>query len=174
MTDDQDQPTGAGRPLAEERPRLRAVEGPVSPSPGVADPPPVRLRREFKGLTVADIQRDEVARMLPGQVRSALEWIERGDLAAAERALPGQLATIVEGPGHGRRAGGVGESGHGQADGGFLERDRGLLSGTLEFAVCGTAHVRRLCSVLKILCETTDSGNLSIFIVSGNVQRYLY
>ena len=68
----------------------------------------MRLRREFKGLTVADIQQEEVAKMLPGQVRSALAWIERGDFVAAERALPGQLATIIEGPGHGRRAGGVG------------------------------------------------------------------
>lgn len=108
MTDDQDQPTGAGRPLAEKLPRLRAVEGPVPPTPEATGPPPVRLRREFKGLTVADIQQEEVAKMLPGQVRSALAWIERGDFVAAERALPGQLATIIEGPGHGRRAGGVG------------------------------------------------------------------
>ena len=70
-------------------------------------PPPIRLRREFKGLTVADIQQEEVAKMLPGQVRSALEWIERGDLAAAERALPGRLATVIEGPGHGRGSRGV-------------------------------------------------------------------
>ena len=108
MTDDRDEPSGAGRPLAKAPMRLRAVQGPVPTAPEASGPPPVRLRREFKGLTVADIQLEEVARILPGQVRSALAWIERGDLGAAERALPGQLATIIEGPGHGRRPRGAG------------------------------------------------------------------
>lgn len=76
---------------------LRAVDGPL----GDPDPPPtVRLRREFKGLTVADLSRDHVARRLPGQVRSALQHLERGAFAAAERALP---AAVLRGPGHGRR-----------------------------------------------------------------------
>lgn len=108
VRDDGNEPNGAGHPLADTPRRLYAVKGPVPPAPEPAGPPPVRLRREFKGLTVADIQQEEVARVLPGQVRSALEWIERGDFVAAERALPGQLATVIEGPGHGRRTGGVG------------------------------------------------------------------
>ena len=61
---------------------------------------------ESKGrsLTVADVQREDVARLLPGVVRSALSYIEAGDYAAAERALPGQMATVHDGPGHRRRA----------------------------------------------------------------------
>jgi hypothetical protein len=40
---------------------------------------------------------------LPGQVRSALRHIERGDFAAAERALPGEWAPVLPGPGRRRR-----------------------------------------------------------------------
>lgn len=80
--------------------RLRAISGTSS---GGDPPPSVRLRREFKGLTVADLLRDEVVERLPGQVRSALHHIERGDHAAADRALPGEFAPVLVGPGH-RRA----------------------------------------------------------------------
>tara|TARA_R110002072_G_scaffold46591_2_gene128899 strand:- start:84707 stop:84994 length:288 start_codon:yes stop_codon:yes gene_type:complete len=70
----------------------------------MAEPaPPVRLRREFKGLTVADLHREEIASRLPGQARSALNHIEHGDLDAAERALPGQFANVIAGPGFRRR-----------------------------------------------------------------------
>jgi hypothetical protein len=61
--------------------------------------PPVRLRREWKGLTVADLLRDEIVERLPGQVRSALHHAARGDFTAAERALPGELAPVLPGPG---------------------------------------------------------------------------
>lgn len=64
----------------------------------------MRLRREFKGLTVADLHRDEVADRLPGQVRSALQHLENGDLAAAEHSLPGEFGRVLEGPGSRRRA----------------------------------------------------------------------
>ena len=79
--------------------RLRAV----APVAGDEPPPAVRLVREFKGLTVADLLRDELAARLPGQVRSALRHIERADFAAAERALPGEFAPVLRGPGHVRR-----------------------------------------------------------------------
>ena len=97
-------PDGEQAEGSEAQPRLRAVRGPVATEDAPEAPPPVRLRREFKGLTVADLLRDEVVDSLPGQVRSALEHIERGDLAAAERALPGHFATVLEGPGHRRRS----------------------------------------------------------------------
>ncbi len=61
-------------------------------------PPTVRLVREFKGLTVADLLRDEIVERLPGQARHVLRQIERGDLAAAERALPGEFAPVLAGP----------------------------------------------------------------------------
>ena len=95
-------PEGGAEEGAQAPPRLRAVRGPLATEAGPEAPPPVRLRREFKGLTVADLLRDEVVESLPGQVRSALAHIERGDLAAAERALPGHFATVLEGPGHRR------------------------------------------------------------------------
>src|SRR5689334_5651250 len=79
--------------------KLRAVELVVGDEP----PPAVRLVREFKGLTVADLLRDELAARLPGQVRSALRHVERGDFEAAERALPGEFAPVLRGPGHFRR-----------------------------------------------------------------------
>ncbi len=84
--------------------QLRAVGGPLA---GHEPPPVVRLVREFKGPTVADLLRDELAARLPGQVRSALRHLEHGDFAAAERALPGELAPewapLLPGPGHRRR-----------------------------------------------------------------------
>lgn len=62
---------------------------------------PVRLVREFKGLTVDELLADEaIAELLPGRVRSALQHIERGDLRAAEEALPGQFGPVLPGPGH--------------------------------------------------------------------------
>jgi len=82
---------------------LRVVSGPMRPPEGDLGPPAVRLRREFKGLTVADMYREEIVARLPGQARSALRHIERGELAAAERALPGHFATVLEGPGGRRR-----------------------------------------------------------------------
>lgn len=64
----------------------------------------MRLHREWKGLTVADLLRDEVVERLPGQVLSALAHIENGEWAAADRALPGEHGPILVGPGHQRRA----------------------------------------------------------------------
>jgi hypothetical protein len=87
-------------PPAEAAPRLvhlTALEGQAQP-PETA--PEVRLRREFKGLTVADLERDDVVARLPGRVRSALRHLRRGDLAAAEQALPGEFAPLLAGPGH--------------------------------------------------------------------------
>lgn len=79
---------------------LRAVVGPLGP---VEPPPPTKLRREFKGLTVADLLCADLVERLPGRVRSALRHLERGDLAAAERALPGEFPPVLPGPGHRRR-----------------------------------------------------------------------
>ncbi len=76
---------------------------------GPADAAPtVRLRREFKGLTVRDLVADAgLDDQLPGVVRSALAHIERGNLAAAESVLPGHFAPVLDGPGrdyrHARR-----------------------------------------------------------------------
>ncbi|MBL8754964.1 MAG: hypothetical protein JNK15_16790 [Planctomycetes bacterium] len=78
--------------------RLQAVRGPMAAAP---EPPPrVKLVREWKGLTVADLLRDEIVERLPGQVRSALQHIDRGDYMAADRALPGDSSPILAGPGH--------------------------------------------------------------------------
>ncbi len=79
---------------------LRAVVGAAGP---VTPPPPVRLLREWKGPTVADLLRDEFAARLPGEVRSALQHIEAGDLAAADAELPGGFAPILPGPSARRR-----------------------------------------------------------------------
>lgn len=65
---------------------------------GGSAPPRVRLVREFKGLTVADLLRDEIVDRLPGQVRSVLHHVERGDFATAERMLPGDFAPVLPGP----------------------------------------------------------------------------
>lgn len=60
----------------------------------------VRLRREFKGLTVPDLIADQgLDEQLPGRALSALENIRRGDYAAADRDLPGVFATVLPGPG---------------------------------------------------------------------------
>jgi hypothetical protein len=59
----------------------------------------VPLRREYKGLTVADLWREDLVARLPGQVRSALRHIQNGDFAAADRALPGDFAPVLPGPG---------------------------------------------------------------------------
>ncbi len=79
---------------------LRRVEGPIDPADG---PPPVQLLREYKGLTVADLVRDEIVDRLPGQVRTALNHIRNGDFEAAERALPGDFSPVLRGPGFERR-----------------------------------------------------------------------
>ncbi|HZN38336.1 MAG TPA: hypothetical protein VFD82_06005 [Planctomycetota bacterium] len=95
MTGDDDK-----EPPADAAPRvvhLQALPGEGQP-PGT--PPEVRLRREFKGLTAADLERDDVVARLPGQIRSALRHLRRGDLAAAERALPGEFPPVLAGPGH--------------------------------------------------------------------------
>lgn len=80
--------------------RLRVVSGPVAATDAMEPVPEVRVRREFKGLTVADLHREEIASRLPGQVRSALHHLEDGDVAAAEQAMPGQFAKVLTGPGH--------------------------------------------------------------------------
>jgi hypothetical protein len=75
----------------------------VPPASGDGSPPPpVRLLREWKGLTVADLLRDEIVERLPGQLRSALQHLERRDFAAAERAVPGEFAPLLPGPGAAR------------------------------------------------------------------------
>lgn len=88
----------AGRPVGR---RLETLVG----GGGRRDPSvPVRLVREFKGLTVDELMADErIAEMLPGRVRAALQQIERGDLGAAERALPGEFGAVLPGPWHERR-----------------------------------------------------------------------
>lgn len=94
MTAGRDTTDGEGLPPTDGA--LRAL-----PGSGLAtgDLPPVRLVREFKGPTVADLLRDEFAAQLPGQAWSALRRIEVGDFAAAEAVLPGDFAPILTGPG---------------------------------------------------------------------------
>ena len=75
--------------------RLRRVEGPIDGNPA---PPSVRLVREWKGLTVADLLRDEILERLPGQARAVQRHIERGDYAAADRELPGDVARLLPWP----------------------------------------------------------------------------
>lgn len=73
--------------------------GPLRGEGGVAAVE-VRLRREFKGLTVRDLLADQgLDEALPGRVQSALEHIRRGDFASAERELPGAFGVVLEGPG---------------------------------------------------------------------------
>jgi len=103
VTGEQDEPLQPDDAGAKAPSRLRVVHGPMPTTTDVGAPPPVRLRREFKGLTVADLHREDVARRLPGQVRSALAHLENGDVAAAEQALPGQFGRVLQGPGHRRR-----------------------------------------------------------------------
>lgn len=103
MTGEKDETEETGDSDGKAPSYLRVVSGPVVATDSPEPPPSVRLRREFKGLTVADLHRDEIASRLPGQARSALNHIEHGDLDAAERALPGQFAKMHVGPGHRRR-----------------------------------------------------------------------
>jgi hypothetical protein len=61
------------------------------------------LYREFKGLTVGDVLRAEIAASLPGQVRKAARRLEDGDLAGALDELPGRFAPVLRGPGRAQR-----------------------------------------------------------------------
>lgn len=63
----------------------------------------MRLYREFKGLTLGDVLRAEIAASLPGKVRTAARHVEHGDLAAALDELPGQFAPVLRGPGRAHR-----------------------------------------------------------------------
>ena len=103
MTGEKDESDQPGDSDGKAPSHLRVVTGPVV-APEAPEPAPgIRLRREFKGLTVADLHRDEIASRLPGQARSALNHIEQGDLDAAERSLPGEFANVLAGPGYRRR-----------------------------------------------------------------------
>ena len=109
VTGDREQPGGEAGSGGSDgpqgpRPGLRRVDGPVA---GAEPVPEVRLHREFKGLTVADLMRAEIAERLPGQVRQALRQIQNGEFAAADDALPGAFPPIYAGPGsdRGRRRG---------------------------------------------------------------------
>lgn len=95
MVDRDDSDAEALRDPRGDRSPLRAVAGPLGP---VEPPPSTRLCREFKGLTVADLHHAGLVEQLPGRVRSALRHLERGDFAAAERALPGEFAPVLAGP----------------------------------------------------------------------------
>jgi len=102
VTGDGDEQDAASAPHANggHRPPLRAVDGPLGP----AEPPrATRLRREFKGLTVADLHCADLVERLPGRVRTALRHLQRGDLAAADRVLPGEFAPVLAGPWQQRR-----------------------------------------------------------------------
>lgn len=94
-------PAGPERPELAERPRLRRLPG--GGAHGTDPTPPVRLHREFKGLTVADLVRIELVEQLPGTVHKAMRELQRGDVAAAEATLPGAFAPLLDGPGRARR-----------------------------------------------------------------------
>lgn len=94
-TDRRDDDDGSGETGRATAPRLVA---PSTECTSGEPPPPVRLLREYKGPTVSDLERDDVADRLPGRVTSALVHLEHGDLAAAEGELPGQFAPILPGP----------------------------------------------------------------------------
>lgn len=82
---------------------LRRVDGPIDGANAPAGQGfEVRLHREFKGLTVADLMRSEIAERLPGQVQRALRQIQNGAFAAADEALPGAFPPIFAGPGSAR------------------------------------------------------------------------
>ena len=77
---------------------LHRVVAPAAPED--AELPLIRLRREYKGLTVRDLLADQgLDSQLPGRVRSALAHLERGDLAAADRDLPGRFGSVLRHPG---------------------------------------------------------------------------
>lgn len=101
MTGDEEDDAAPPAAAGNGPPRLRAVQGPLA---GHEPPPPIHLWREFKGLTVSDLMRDDLVARLPGQVRTALHHLERGDLRAADAALPGEFAPVLPGPGHRRPA----------------------------------------------------------------------
>jgi hypothetical protein len=62
-------------------------------------PGQVRLLREFKGLRVEDLLSDEqLVAALPGRVLRALEALDQGDLATADREMPGALHPVLPGP----------------------------------------------------------------------------
>lgn len=64
---------------------------------GPADP--VRLVREWKGPTVGEVLRDDqLSAALPGRAVRALSAISRGELAAADAALPGHFERVLVGP----------------------------------------------------------------------------
>ncbi|MFK7739171.1 MAG: hypothetical protein AB8H80_02520 [Planctomycetota bacterium] len=112
MTSEGDEHETAGMSEAAHGSVLRVVRGALpSPDPAGGDMPEPRLRREFKGLTIADLHREEIALMLPGKLRSALASIEAGDLPAADAALPAGYAAVdsgagvvLRGPGYARRS----------------------------------------------------------------------
>jgi hypothetical protein len=80
--------------------RLRALP-PQQPESGAPPPrPSVRLRRELKLPTVAELLHEDAALRLPGQVRSAIRPLQEGDLARADAALPGTFGHVIPGPGH--------------------------------------------------------------------------
>jgi hypothetical protein len=101
MRSEGDQPgssEGHGSGSQQERPRpLQAL-----PGGGAVDdrpPPMIRLVREYKGPTVADLMRDDaLVAALPGRVRSVLQQLEHGDLAGADAAIDATRGRILSGP----------------------------------------------------------------------------
>lgn len=97
MHERDDEPPAGSRPAGPWPP---TAPGPLVVGGGqpVAD---VRLRREFKGLTVEELVADlGIDEQLPGRVQSALDAITRGDLPTALDALPGRFGAVLPGPGH--------------------------------------------------------------------------
>ncbi len=101
--DERDGDPALGRSAAGPRDRLlRPVpdSGPTAPAAAT----PVRLVREWKGPTVGALLRDEdLAAALPGRAVRALSALQRGDLAGADAALPGELERVLIGPWQRRR-----------------------------------------------------------------------
>jgi hypothetical protein len=96
------QQDGADPPDDGQQPPAGASLQPVEAAASPEDPglPQVRLRREYKGLTVRDLLADDgLDRQLPGRVLTALRHLERGDLAAADDVLPGRFGALLPGPG---------------------------------------------------------------------------
>lgn len=98
MRSEGDQPEGQSGGSQQARPRpLQALHG----GGGVGDLPPtaVRLVREYKGPTVADLMRDDaLVAALPGRVRSVLQQLERGDFGSADAAMDATGGRILSGP----------------------------------------------------------------------------
>lgn len=111
MRCDGDEPEAGSEAENAQAPRLpewRALRGGGAPNTEAN----IRLRREFKGVTVGDLLADEdLLARLPGRVRSALGAVRSGDLERADKALPGSFdaaaetsgARVMPGPGHRRR-----------------------------------------------------------------------